>query len=186
MTERARSGIRPSSWILAISVVLLVVPISLIVLKFTHRSPQTQTALFGVVELPSADQKLLRRARYFSGGTIGYANAVSAEQRAWARIRDEPDAAEQFRSLAESSNPAAVLWGIAGLYRIDPPAYRKARDHYRDDERSVVLWSGCVKYSVQLGRWLENGRDAFAQDLHQLMDDPPPNPFDHRASEREF
>ena len=113
MTERARSGIRPSSWILAISVVLLVVPISLIVLKFTHRSPQTQTALFGVVELPSADQKLLRRARYFSGGTIGYANAVSAEQRAWARIRDEPDAAEQFRSLAESSNPAAVLWGIA-------------------------------------------------------------------------
>ena len=186
MTERARSGIRPSSWILAISVVLLVVPISLIVLKFTHRSPQTQTALFGVVELPSADQKLLRQVHYFSGGTIGYADAVSEEQRAWARIRDEPDAAEQFRSLAESSNPSAVLWGIAGLYRIDPPAYRKARDHYRDDERLVVIYFGRLEIPRSLGRFLGGSFDVFAQDLHQLMDDPPPAPLDHRASEREF
>lgn len=175
MTKRTRPGIRPSSWVLAASAVAFAASIGLIVLKFTHRSPETQTALFGVVRIASEDQTLLARSNYFSSSTVGYADVVTREQRAWARIREEPDAAEQFRALADSSNPAAVLWGLAGLYRSDPSAFRKARQHYQEDSRRVSIHVGCVSMEWALGPLLYSGAE-LVQDLNELMDDPPPDP----------
>lgn len=96
----------------------------------------------------------LANARIVTSVGIGISGSRSPLSDAFYELLQDPRAREAFGELAQSDNPHAVLYGIAGLMLTDPPAANRFVRRWMGSRAPVETMSGCVGSSSSLDELL--------------------------------
>lgn len=88
--------------------------------------------------------EVLRAADAFEDAHIGYDGHLSRYVAAFRVVLAGPDAVAAFHSLVERATPAGRLYGAAGLYFADPPAYDAALARLAAGGGVVTRRQGCM------------------------------------------
>jgi hypothetical protein len=79
----------------------------------------------------------------FTSSTIGMASTPPEHVKAFRTLLGEPDGAAAFNELAELEQPAARLYGLAGLYLVDTDRFHSLAEPLRDSAAIVRTMRGC-------------------------------------------
>lgn len=85
----------------------------------------------------------LRSASTFDDVRIGYSGSLSPNVAAFRQVLAGPGAAAAFHDLVEHGTPAGRLYGVAGLYLADRPAFAPAVDRLAATGGDVMRFQGC-------------------------------------------
>ena len=112
-------------------------------------SAETQAAVDGLL-----------KADAFQGAAIGIAGTLSDGVRAFRILARDKEAAAHFDRIAREGTPAGRLYALAGLYVVDPAAYRRLRQGAVSPETKVQTTFGCImsqEDAATLLRRIDNG-----------------------------
>lgn len=93
-------------------------------------------------------------ARIVTSTGIGIAGSRSPLADAFYSLLMDPQSKEAFVELAESTNPHAVLYGIAGLSLVDQSLATRYVRRWMGSREAVETMSGCVSSASSLSRLL--------------------------------
>lgn len=85
-------------------------------------------SLFGLVIAQAGEdesEQVLRKAVFFSLGTVGRGGGTSAETKALHALLARPDAVARFESMLASENLIVKAYGLAGLKYLKHPKYEE-------------------------------------------------------------
>jgi hypothetical protein len=93
---------------------------------------------------------LLRTADTFDDAHVGIDGALSKFVVAFRTVLADPGAADAFRELLQHATPAGRLYGAAGLFFADPPAFDAALARLGADGGVIRRRQGCftMQYPV--------------------------------------
>lgn len=86
---------------------------------------------------------MLRTATTFDDVHVGYSGSLSPNVAAFRQVLAGPGAAAAFRDLVEHGTPAGRLYGVAGLYLADRPAFAPAVARLSAAGGDVTRFQGC-------------------------------------------
>ena len=87
--------------------------------------------------------QVVKSARIFAIGGIGYAGVITDEETAFDALCKAPGAAEQFRRLLREATIEGQMYALLGLRQLHAPDYKAEADRYRKSTRQVNTGSGC-------------------------------------------
>ena len=103
--------------------------------------------------------QVVKSARIFAIGGIGYAGVITDEETAFDALCKAPDAAEQFRRLLREATIEGQMYALLGLRQLHAPDYKAEADRYRKSTRQVNTGSGCEigpeKVSYVINEWVD-------------------------------
>ena len=103
--------------------------------------------------------QVVKSARIFAIGGIGYAGVITDEETAFDALCKAPDAAEQFRRLLREATIEGQMYALLGLRQVGAPDYKTQADRYRKSTRKVNTGSGCEigpdKVSYVVNEWID-------------------------------
>ena len=103
--------------------------------------------------------RIVKSARIFAIGGIGYAGVVSDEETAFNALCKAPDAANQFRKLLGEATIEGQMYALLGLHQLHAPDYKAQVERYRRSTRTVNTGSGCEigpdKVSYIVNEWVD-------------------------------
>jgi hypothetical protein len=103
--------------------------------------------------------QVVKSARIFAIGGIGYAGVITDEETAFNALCKAPDAAEQFRRLLREATIEGQMYALLGLRQVGAPDYKAQADRYRKSTRKVNTGSGCEvgpdKVSYVVNQWID-------------------------------
>jgi hypothetical protein len=103
--------------------------------------------------------QVVKSARIFAIGGIGYAGMITDEETAFNALCKAPDAAEQFRRLLHEATIEGQMYALLGLRQVSAPDYKTQADRYRKSTRKVNTGSGCEigpdKVSYVVNEWID-------------------------------
>jgi hypothetical protein len=88
--------------------------------------------------------EVLAHADRLYAAQIGYAGTIPAEVSAWQTLSRSTRPDSLFKVLAASANRPTLLYGLAGLYQTDAPAYRRLALEQRRRRGTVPTTIGCI------------------------------------------
>ena len=101
--------------------------------------------------------QVVKSARIFAIGGIGYAGVITDEETAFNALCKAPDAAEQFRRLLREATIEGQMYALLGLRQVGAPDYKVQADRYRKSTGKVNTGSGCEvgpdKVSYVVNQW---------------------------------
>jgi len=102
--------------------------------------------------------QVVKSARIFAIGGIGYAGRITDEETAFDGLCKAPDVAEQFRRLLREATIEGQMYALLGLRQVGAPDYKTQADRYRKSTRKVKTGSGCEigpnKVSYVVNEWI--------------------------------
>lgn len=110
-------------------------------------TPPTPTSAPAPVVAPTntADAiSVLRKAERFEDTHVGYAGSLSVYVAAFRVVLADAAAKEHFHSLVDDATLAGKLYGAAGLYFADPPAFDAALAKLTSAGGDVMWQRGCM------------------------------------------
>jgi hypothetical protein len=103
--------------------------------------------------------QVVKSARIFAIGGIGYAGVITDEETAFNALCKAPDAAEQFRRLLREATIEGQMYALLGLRQVGAPDYKVQADRYRKSTGKVNTGSGCEvgpdKVSYVVNQWID-------------------------------
>jgi len=87
---------------------------------------------------------LLRKASRFEDTHVGYGGELSVYVAAFRVVLADPSAKEHFNGLVDDATIAGKLYGAAGLYFADPPAFDAALAKLSSAGGDVMWQRGCM------------------------------------------
>ena len=103
--------------------------------------------------------QVVKSARIFAIGGIGYAGVITDEETAFNALCKAPDAAEQFRRLLREATIEGQMYALLGLRQVGAPDYKTQADRYRKSTGKVNTGSGCEvgpdKVSYVVNQWID-------------------------------
>lgn len=87
--------------------------------------------------------EILRTADAFEDTQVGYGGDLSRYVAAFRVVLAEPSARASFHALVDHATPAGRLYGVAGLYFADPPAFDEAVARLAAEGGTVTTRGGC-------------------------------------------
>jgi hypothetical protein len=103
--------------------------------------------------------QVVKSARIFAIGGIGYAGVITDEETAFNALCKAPDAAEQFRRLLREATIEGQMYALLGLRQVGAPDYKVQADRYRKSTGKVNTGSGCEvgpdKVSYVINQWID-------------------------------
>ena len=102
----------------------------------------------------------LQAAGMFTIGGVGIAGTVTAEEQAFRKLLQQPDAAAQCKRLLEEATSAGQMYALLGLRTLDGAAFRAAVPRYKDTKEMVATASGCIVThlpATQIAKEIEEG-----------------------------
>jgi len=103
--------------------------------------------------------QVVKSARIFAIGGIGYAGVITDEETAFDALCKAPDAAEQFRRLLREATIEGQMYALLGLRQVGAPDYKVQADRYRKSTGKVNTGSGCEvgpdKVSYVVNQWID-------------------------------
>lgn len=173
----------------------------------TQSPPEPVTpprAPVGLSATPAEALDVLRHAEVFEDARVGYSGSLSKNVAAFRVILAEPDARKLFHGLVDDATTAGRLYGAAGIYFTDPPAFEAALAKIGSVGGDVDTQHGCsgqtervaaviradtgrrivIGKGVSLRGWFESNPDGGMCDLAggctplSFVDDNRPAPRD--------
>lgn len=99
----------------------------------------------------------LRTAELFEDAYVGYAGERSRGAAALRALLADPDAKTALHDLVAHGTPAGRLYGAAGLYFADPPAYDAALARIAADGGTVRTQRGCMQDTEEVALVIRSG-----------------------------
>jgi hypothetical protein len=107
----------------------------------------------------SKNYQVVKSARIFAIGGIGYAGVITDEETAFNALCKAPDAPEQFRRLLREATIEGQMYALLGLRQVGALDYKAQADRYRRRTRKVNTGSGCEigrdKVSYVVNEWID-------------------------------
>src|SRR4029078_4342051 len=124
------------------------------------------------------NHQVVKSARIFAIGGIGYAGVITDEETAFNALCKAPDAAEQFRRLLREATIEGQIYALLGLRQVGAPDYKTQDDRYRRSTRKVNTGSGCeigpekCRLSLTNGstRWHLNRSNRSMKPTHRVRE----------------
>jgi hypothetical protein len=101
--------------------------------------------------------EILRSADAFEDTHVGYGGELSRYVAAFRVVLADPGASVAFHDLADRGTPAGRLYGAAGLYFADPPAFDAALARIAADGGDVPTRHGCLGTSEPVASVIRSG-----------------------------
>ena len=95
---------------------------------------------------------ILRAADAFEDTRVGYGGELSRYVAAFRIVLADPGASAAFHSLVDRATPAGRLYGVAGLYFADPPAFDDALARLAAVGGEVPTQHGCFRMAEPVAR----------------------------------
>jgi hypothetical protein len=106
--------------------------------------------------------EIVKSAKIFAIGGIGYAGIITKEETAFNALCKAPDAANQFCRLLREATIEGQIYALLGLRQLGAPDYKVQLDRYRKSRGNVNTGSGC-----------EIGRDKVSYIATEWVDKMP-------------
>jgi hypothetical protein len=107
-----------------------------------------------IVQTPPSRAQLafqtLQEADRLYAAQIGYGGTAPPELLAWRLILHTPDRDSLFLELARSPSRVAQLYGLIGLYLVNPSFYARAATALARDGSSVPIMIGCIAWDTPM------------------------------------
>jgi len=107
----------------------------------------------------SKNYQVVKSARIFAIGGIGYAGVITDEENAFNALCKAPDAADQFRRLLHEATIEGQMYALLGLRQLGAPDYKAQLNRYRKSTGKVNTGSGCEigpdKVSYIVNEWTD-------------------------------
>jgi hypothetical protein len=100
---------------------------------------------------------VLRAAETFEDTRVGYGGELSRYVAAFRIVLDDPGASAAFHSLVSQATPAGHLYGAAGLYFADPPAFDAALARLAAAGGDVPTQHGCLRMAEPIASVIRAG-----------------------------
>ncbi len=113
-------------------------------------SPDDETSRVEQVEEIEAAFDRLREATVFAAHGVGYAGTIPPEHADVRMLVAAPNASNRLQELVRIGSPAAKLYAMAGLWRVDRNAFRAAVSKYRESNLIVEFGQGCIIMQYRL------------------------------------
>ncbi|MBH5329992.1 hypothetical protein H9Q10_09995 [Eikenella sp. S3360] len=131
----------------------------------THEQPSEPKRTAADPETVRAAQVALCRASHIDAGVGGYGYLVQSQSIAYAVLRQQPDADQQFADLFRSSRHTATkIYALAGLAASKNPAaaaqYRRLRAQINPEENVGFAWTDVVdgRSVGDMLQWIDSGK----------------------------
>jgi hypothetical protein len=111
----------------------------------------------------SADAALDRFAKIgiFAFGGVGYAGVRSKGETYYRVVYSHPSALAEFGKLLVVGTPAAKLYALTAIRRLDPKHFGQVARPFRDSDEDVAMEVGCIIHHEKFGvilKGIEAGR----------------------------
>lgn len=110
---------------------------------------------------------LLAHTQRFQDGWSCYSDEPPVQYPAWFALLNSPHAEFLFDQLCKKGKGAGLLYGVAGLAKLESPLYSKALEQARKDDRYLGLSFGWVSCDTTVARALTRTRS----DLDNIFED---------------
>jgi hypothetical protein len=87
---------------------------------------------------------ILANATGFTAEALGVGGTLSPHAEAFRHLLAEPHTLAAFLELAHARDTSAKLYGLSGLYLLDPPTYQSLANTLRHNNTPVVTQIGCI------------------------------------------
>ena len=108
-------------------------------------SQEGQTAYQTLLNAPLVEDKAL-----------GFAATPSELIKAFRILLKERQAQECFKSLLEKATLAGQLYALCGLYFTDYDFFLSAIEKYRQSDKEIVFFSGCIRMKIAVSDFIES------------------------------
>lgn len=105
----------------------------------------------------------LANAEVFAWSHAGIGGDVSPHALAFRAVLREPRSRDAFLELVESARPEARLYGLAGLYLVDPAAFRVLAALFREFPAQAMVLVGCTGGRQDLASVIGTGAEGSPQ-----------------------
>lgn len=115
--------------------------------KWHHHDVRLVALLLAIGGAPSsADEaeSILLAARSFDDVAVGYAGETPATVLAYRKLFRARDGVDRFRKVVEQGTPAGKLYGLCGLFFLDPGAFNQQLAQLERSRAPVVRRDGCI------------------------------------------
>jgi hypothetical protein len=121
----------------------------------TPATPPTASTALATTAAEAVD--VLRAADVFEDTHVGYAGQLSRYVAAFRLVLADPGASAAFHSLVNQATPAGRLYGAAGLYFADPPAFDSALARLAAAGGDVRTQHGCLRMEEPIATVIRTG-----------------------------
>jgi hypothetical protein len=88
--------------------------------------------------------RTLIHAKIFNFGGIGFAPAMTREEKAFRLLLKSEDSTALFQRLLHEANPEGQLYALYGLYLEEPVAFQTEVERLKNDDGPAERWEGMI------------------------------------------
>ena len=105
------------------------------------------------------DYGMLKNAKVFSYGPVGYGGIISEESNAFGRIYRSSNARTFFIRLEKEATMEGKLYALCGIYFYDDTLYQKLLARYETMNTEVCVQVGCALMDYAVSKLVKEPRD---------------------------